>query len=293
MNTAAKLLSFSTALTLVFLAALWAGTLTAGSGGLALPATIADKHTAALGPDAGLKMETAGLVATAAGFTLVPRGPTTFVPGVPAELAFVVTGLGGRAVTGFDVVNEQLLDVVVVRRDGTRFQRLEPVLGPGGVWRAPMTLPAAGVYRAYADFVPVGGPELVLGIDLSVSGDFVPEVLRPTRVAQVDGYTVRLDTDLVAGSRSEVFVAIDHDRLPVTDVERRHGTLGQLVVLRQSDLSSLRVAPAPAVAAAAHGPGLAFTVEIPAAGMHRLFLEFQHEGVVHTAEFTVQTGSDQ
>ena len=70
-------------------------------------------------------------------------------------------------------------------------------------------------------------------------------------------------------------------------------------MLRQSDQAYLRTAPVPADAAPAGAPahrtgaGIAFTVEVPGAGEHRLFLEFKHGGAVHTAEFTVRTGSDQ
>jgi hypothetical protein len=147
----------------------------------------------------------------------------------------------------------------------------------------------------YADFVPTGGPALVLGIDLLVPGDFAPSTFPTSRVAHVAGYDVRLDADLTAGGTSQVFVTIDRGRVPVTDIEPFLGALGHLVVLRQSDLAYLRVAPDTSEPEATHrsGPGPAFTVEVPAAGVHRLFLEFQHEGVVHTAEFTVRTGSDQ
>lgn len=296
MSVATRLLGFVTTLGLIFGAAWWAGTLTAVPGGL-LPPAAPDVHALDLRPDRAFEVEATGLVSAAAGYTVVPRGPTTFEPGVPAEFAFVITGAGGRPVTAFDVKEDRLLDLIVVRRDGTEFQHVQPVVGPGGVWRAPLHLPHAGVYRAYVDFVPTGGPALVLGVDLSVSGRYVPEALRTSRTAHVDGYDVRLDADLVAGTRSEVFVAIDRDRLPVTDLESHLGPLGHLVVVRQSDMTYLRVtplAPEPAsVGTHRAGPGPAFTIEVPAVGVHRLFLEFKHQGAVHTAEFTVTTGSAQ
>jgi hypothetical protein len=135
----------------------------------------------------------------------------------------------------------------------------------------------------------------VLGIELFAPGSFAPAVFPPSRTAHVAGYDVRLDADLVAGRTSQVFVTIDRGRVPVTDLDPYLGALGHLVVVRQSDLAYLRVAPEAPAPAPAHrtGPGLAFTVEVPAAGGHRLFVEFQHGGVVHTAEFTVRTGSDQ
>jgi hypothetical protein len=295
MNVAAKLLGFAASLALVFGGAWWAGTLTAVPGG-SVPAVPVDEHAAAaLPPDRAFTLETTGLVSTAAGYRVVPRGSTTFKAGVAAEFAFVVTGPGGRLVTAFDVKDERSMDLVVVGRDGAGFQHVSPVFGAGGVWTAQLQLPAAGVYRAYATFVPTGGPELVLGVELSVSGKFAPEVLKTSRTTRVDDYTVRLDADLVAGTRSEVFVAIDRNRLPVVDVEPRFGARGQLVVVRQGDMARLRVAPLTIAADDAHrgGQALAFTVEVPDAGVHRLFVEFQHGGVVHAATFTVTTGSGQ
>jgi hypothetical protein len=297
MGTAARLWGFVAVLALVFGGAWWAGTLMPGV--LVPPPTGTDEHAEKLYSGATLDIGSAGLVSTSAGFTLVPRDLTTFSPGEPGELAFVVIGPDALPVTAFDPKDERQLDLVVVGRDGRGFQHLHPAIGPDGVWRAPLTLAAAGVYRAYADFVPTGGPALVLGIDLFASGKFSPADFPPSRTAHVDGYDVRLDADLVAGGTSEVFVAIDRGRLPVTDIEPYLGALGHLVVLRQSDGAYLRTAPvapdAVPAAASAHrtGPGIAFTVEVPGAGEHRLFLEFQHGGAVHTAEFTVRTGSNQ
>ena len=34
------------------------------------------------------------------------------------------------------------------------------------------------------------------------------------------------------------------------------------------------------------GAALAFDAEVPTAGDYRLYLDFQHDGKVHTAEFT-------
>jgi hypothetical protein len=208
------------------------------------------------------------------------------------EYAFTVTGSDGAPVTAFDVEHEQLLHLVVVRRDAAGFQHLHPALGPDGVWRVPLTLPAGGIYRVYADFVPTGGPELVLGTDLFAPGDFTPIPFGPSRVAQVDGYQVRLDGDLVPGTSSPVFATVSLDGAPVTDLEPYLGAFGHLVALRRSDLAYLHVHPSAATPAPTDrsGPGVAFVAEVPASGGYRLFLDFRHGGVVRTAEFTVDVG---
>jgi hypothetical protein len=295
MGTAARLSGFVAVLALVFGLSWWTGTSVPGVQGPPMAET--DEHAGGWNSEVAFDPGMAGVVSTAAGYTFVPRGDTTFAPGRPRELEFVVIGPDGLPVTAYDTRDERRLDLVVVGRDGGGFQHLQPAIDPDGVWRVPLTLPAAGVYRAYADFVPTGGPALVLGVDLFAPGRFSPAEFPRSRTAHVAGYDVRLDADLVAGGRSEVFVAIDRDRLPVTDLEPYLGAPGHLVVLRQSDQAYLRVAPlAPdAESAAAHrtSAGIAFTVEVPGAGEHRLFLEFKHRGVVHTAEFTVRTGSNQ
>jgi hypothetical protein len=292
MRTAVRLAGFAAALALVFALAWAAGAVT---GPPPQPAAAAPMSGAMAGHDDGdahgeAGLDAAGLVATAAGYTLVPRF-TTFVPGVPAEFGFTVTGSDGRPVTAYDVEHEKQLHLVVVRRDAAGFQHLHPALGPDGVWRVPLLLPAAGVWRVYADFVPTNGPHLVLGADLYAPGEFAPIPSWPSRVAQVDGYQVRLDGDLVPGSPSQVFATITRDGAPVTDLEPYLGAFGHLVVLRRDDLSYLHVHPDAATPAPTDraGPAIAFTADVPAAGDYRLFLDFQHGGAVHTAEFTVAT----
>jgi hypothetical protein len=295
MRTAVRLAGFAAALALVFALAWAAGTVTGPPQATgSTPAGAMDGHGAEPGHDdhADSGTDSTGLAATAAGYTLVPQ-ITTFVPGVPAELGFTITGSDGRPVTAYDVEHDRQLHLIVVRRDAAGFQHLHPVLGPDGTWRVPLVLPAGGIYRAYADFVPTNGPHLVLGTDLYAPGDFVPIPFGPSRIAQVDGYQVRLDGDLVAGGPSQVFATVTRDGAPVADLEPYLGAFGHLVALRRDDLTYLHVHPdaAPPAPTDRAGPAIAFTADVPAAGEYRLFLDFQHAGTVHTAEFTVATRS--
>ena len=111
----------------------------------------------------------------------------------------------------------------------------------------------------------------------------------PSTVAEVDGYTVVLDGTLTAGGTSELTMNISKDGRPVTDLQPYLGAYGHLVALRQDDLAYLHVHPegAPGDGRTDPGPEITFFAEAPAGGNHRLYLDFQHEGRVHTAEFTV------
>jgi hypothetical protein len=216
------------------------------------------------------------------GYTLVPR-TTQLDPGRPGEYAFALRGTGRLATPP---------RVTVVRRDATHLAHPVPTAGPDGTWRAPLTLSAAGDYRVVVEVTPTAGAPGVLAADLVAPGPFDPVPLTPSRVAEVDGYQVRLDGDLVPGAPEQVFATVSRDGAPVTDLEPLDGAFGSLAALRAGDLVPARVHPDAAQPAPADraGPGIAFTAEVPAPGTYRLFLDFRHEGTQHTAVFTVATG---
>jgi hypothetical protein len=225
----------------------------------------------AAGWTAGAAVRTAPRQAAA----LVP-GTTQLAPGVPGDYAFGLTG----AVAGAPALT-------VVRADGAVLVRGTPVPGPDGRWHAPLTLPVAGPYRA---LVQVGaGP--TLAADLLAPGPYDPLPATPSRVAEVDGYQVRLDGDLGPGP-TQVFATVSRDGAPVGDLEPVGGAFGRLEALRVDDLAPARVHPdaAPPAPSDRAGPGIAFTAEVPGAGTYRLFLDFRHAGVLHTAVFTLLSG---
>jgi hypothetical protein len=110
---------------------------------------------------------------------------------------------------------------------------------------------------------------------------FEPRAYEPSRVAEVDGYQVRLDGDLVPGKASSVRLSVSKDGVPVTDLEPYLAAYGHLVALREGDLAYLHVHPegAPGDGRTPAGPEIAFVAEVPSAGGYRLFLDFQTDGV--------------
>jgi hypothetical protein len=140
-----------------------------------------------------------------------------------------------------------------------------------------------GTWRVFADFTATGGPALTLGTDVEVAGRFTPAPHPGSRTTDtVDGYTVDLVGDLDDGA---VTVRVSRDGEPVTDLEPYLGAYGHLVALREGDLAYLHVHPEDGDA----GPEVPFAVEVPSAGGYRLFFDFQHEGVVRTAELAVRS----
>ncbi|MGW1681013.1 hypothetical protein [Saccharopolyspora sp. NPDC002376] len=231
-----------------------------------------------------------GLASSRGGYTLAPTG-TTRQAGTTEPFSFRVLGPDGRAVTNFDVEHDKQLHLVLIRRDTAGFQHLHPQMAADGTWTTPLDLPEAGSYRVFADFTPTGGAATTLGTDISAGGDFEPRSFAPSQVSEVDGYQVRLGGELAAGQSSPLQLTVSKDGRPVTDLQPYLSAYGHLVALRGDDLAYLHVHPdgSPADGRTAPGPQIDFVAEVPTAGTYRLFLGFQHGGVVRTAEFTVDT----
>ncbi|WP_343046188.1 hypothetical protein [Nonomuraea typhae] len=225
------------------------------------------------------------------GYTLNPL--TAAKAGEPTDFQFTVTGPGGRPVTDYKVEHDKKLHFIVVSRDLNTFQHVHPEMAADGLWSVKVTFPAAGTYRAFADFTPAGGQALTLGADIQVAGDFQPKPLPAvSRTAEVDGYTVTLDGDLIPGRSSKLTLKVGKDGKPVTDLQPYLGAYGHLVALRAGDLAYLHVHPdgEPGDGRTKPGPEITFYAEAPSGGDYRLFLDFQHGGAVHTADFTVKAG---
>jgi hypothetical protein len=295
MNTAAKLSAYGAALVLLVAGAYAVGTAVgplrsvAASDAAPSGAEAAGHGDAHSGTVAEAAMDQpAGLASSRGGYTLTPTDPTPEA----GNFSFQITGPDGAPVTAFDVEHDKRMHLIVVRRDTTGFQHVHPEMAPDGTWSVPLSLPAAGSYRAFADFAPTGGAGTTLGVDLAVPGPFAPVEHTPSRTAQVDGYTVELAGELVPGQASPLTLTVSRDGQPVTDLQPYLAAYGHLVALREGDLAYLHVHPdgEPGDGVTPAGPRIEFVAEVPSAGSYRLFLDFQHGGVVRTAEFTVPTG---
>ena len=295
MNTATTLGAFALGLTVVFAGAVGVGSAVGPIGTASSQEHGAGTHATphADGPQAGSPGAAAGqpegLSASLDGYTLRLDTPTLQV-GTPTELALRVLGPDGRPVTDYTPTHDEDLHLILVRRDGTGFQHLHPERDATGRWAVPVTLPQAGAYKVFTDTAPAGRSEaLTLAADLQVPGDYQPALPPPvSRTAQVDGYTVTLSGDLVAGQSSPLVLSVSRDGQPVTDLQPYLAAYGHLVSLRDGDLAYLHTHPdgAPGDGRTPAGPDIAFGVDVPTAGTYRLYLDFQHQGVVRTAEFT-------
>lgn len=196
------------------------------------------------------------------------------------EIAFRVLDRGA-VVTAYDVRHEKELHLIVVSRDLLEFQHVHPVRDAAGTWRAEVLLGPGTGYRVYADMQPTGAEPAVAEARLATTGHrpHRPEPMVEKLADTVGGYDVAL-----AWHEGEAIVSVSQDGTPVGDLEPYLGAFGHLVVIRAGSLDYLHAHPEEGPS----GPDVRFGVVVGKPGVHRLFFDFRHNGVVRTADFTVR-----
>jgi Domain of unknown function (DUF4396) len=224
--------------------------------------------------DNGLKLELAQRE--------LPRGRRS-------ELSFTIVGSKGDPVRDFEIEHDKRMHLIVARRDLTGFQHLHPKLGSDGRWRTNVKVANAGSYRVFADFKR-RGENHTLAADVAVDGplDALPMAPVETTADPGNGYRVELTGGASkAGEEAELGFTVARNGRAIA-VEDYLGAKGHLVALREGDLAYLHVHPVEAGhgEAAPDSDPIRFATEFPSDGRYALFLQFKHEGKVHTASFT-------
>ncbi len=246
--------------------------------------------------DADSLEQVRGLAVSDGGMTL-DLERSEVAQGEETQLRFAILGEDEEPLLDFEVEHTKELHLIVVRRDLTGFQHLHPTMDGGGTWSTPLRLPDAGNYRVFADF-KTADTNYTLASDLAVDGDVDWDELPPqgTETTTDSGYDVGIEgAAATAGEEATLSFNVIRDG-ELVEVEPYLGADGHLVALREGDLAYLHVHPLEGDGDGDHdGHGaetttsrepISFATEFPTAGRYRLFLQFKHEGAVHTAAFT-------
>ncbi|MFW0788139.1 heavy-metal-associated domain-containing protein [Gordonia sp. CPCC 205333] len=233
-----------------------------------------------------------GLASASGGFVL-SRVEAPGTVDVGGTLSFRIDDTSGAPLTKYTTAHGKQLHLIVVRTDGSGFRHVHPQLNSTtGIWSMPWSWSNAGTYRVFVDFTPSSGNDSVtLSRTVDVAGDLRPDPrITAATSSEVAGYSATLSGDLRAGSSSHLTVAISRNGVPVTSLQPYLGAFGHLVVLRQGDLAYLHVHPMgdmPTETGARSGPRIEFMATAPSVGRYLLYLDFQVDGIVHTATFVL------
>ncbi|MGF1430779.1 hypothetical protein [Kitasatospora sp. LaBMicrA B282] len=216
----------------------------------------------------------------------------TLPAGQAVSYRFTVAGPDGRPVTDFAVDQTKPMHFYAIRADLTGYQHVHPVPAADGTWSVDLAALQAGTWRLYASFTPDSGPgkgtDHVLSRTVTVPGRATDTPLPAAAPSTtVDGYTVTVQGEPMAGMAHPLTVTITKDGRPVTDLQPYLDTYAHISAFHEGDQAFAHLHPETRVDGDHGGPVLAFHAELATSGNWRTFLQFQTAGQLHTAALTL------
>jgi heavy metal-binding protein len=199
----------------------------------------------------------------------------------------------GKPVPAFATVHDRLLHLFIIDRTLEYFAHVHPEPAGEGVFEIDQRLPP-GAYVVIADFLPLSGAAQTLQRAIVTPGYRGPLFAPPSDLRSdmgtdkiVAGLRVRLEASGLKAGREALlrFTLADASTgAPISDLEPFLGAAGHMLVVN-ADLTDANHAHPEEQAA--RGPSVSFQPRMPAAGLYKLWVQFQRKGQVITVPFVV------
>jgi hypothetical protein len=180
-------------------------------------------------------------------------------------------------------IHEKLIHLFLVSKDLSVFRHEHPEQQADGSFVYRTRLPKGGMYRALCDFYPQNGTPQLIAKTLFLRGESLASRLLPdTRPQRAENLSVALRTEPatpLAGLKTMLFFKLD----PGDGLQQYLGAWGHLLAASADLIDMIHTHPA----WEAGGPTVQFNLIFPRPGMHRVWVQFQREGVVNTAAFNL------
>ena len=228
-----------------------------------------------------------GLSASEDGYTLTAVEPE-LDPGPDQFVELRLTDPDGAAVTELESMDSMpaAVHLFAVRRDLSGFQHVMPAPGEQTSWWALLSL-TPGPWRVVVELQPQAlDRPIMLGVDLTVRGDYRPEPLPPPAgTVSVNGLQAGISGALSTRTGSEFAVRVSEGGEPVTDLQPSHGVPGHTVVIRPGDLA---LSHRHATPGSGSGPRLEFAGDVPQPGTYVVFVEFYRTDRQHVLAYSAE-----
>jgi hypothetical protein len=253
----------------------------------------------------GMKLVPGDPMATADYRLGVVTEPRAVKAGQKTKFRFTVTHpLTGEKVQQFADVHDKLFHLFIVSRDMTLFNHEHPVFEKDGSFTIEHTLPKAGHYMLFSDFMPLGGgpqliatPVVTAGYEGDIASDAPNLVPETSWVKSMDGVRVDLQIEpakLISGDEVDVPIRFTDEATdqPVKNLQRYLGAFGHAMMLSEDMMEHVHAHPEEMLEGTTitegGGPDLVFHALFPKPGHYRIWLQFLRNNRLSTVPFTVR-----
>jgi hypothetical protein len=199
----------------------------------------------------------------------------------------------GQPVSAFTTIHERLLHLFIIDRRLEYFRHVHPQPAGAGTFELTQALPP-GEYVLIADFLPQGGRAQMLQraiVTPGYHGPLFPAAPALTPETSADRVESGVRVHFEAGAlrvgkeaRLQFTLSDAATGAPLSDLEPFLGAPAHLLMVNADLTEADHVHPEEP---ATSGPSISFQPLMPAAGVYKLWLQFQRRGVVVTTAFVV------
>lgn len=207
------------------------------------------------------------------------------------EVVLVFTpkdNLNSTAVVELQETHEKLIHVIVVNEELSWFDHIHAEPDGTGAYKVNKTFPVAGKYLVYADYKSTIGGAQTDRLELHVEGDrnISSHHQHPAKIkTETDGYTLAIPDgmSLKTGSVNlPIVLEKDGKKVQRTEIEDYLGAVAHIILINQDDKEFIHIHPASSNISPIHAHA-----DINKPGLYRMWVQFQTDGRVHTADFTL------
>lgn len=228
-------------------------------------------------PRCGMKL-VAGLPDAVEYHLDIVSAPKRIQAGKPVKLTFSIANpKTGKPVRDFEVVHEKLFHLFILHQNLDLFAHEHPVKTSGPEFTFEYTFPKPGMYRILADYYPVGGtPQLTVKTLFVGDGPGAPIPISASNTK------VQLSPEPekpIAGLKTRLYFTLE----PHAGLVPWLGAWGHVLVASRDLIDLIHTHPF----IADGGEKMQFNVIFPRPVPHRVWMQFERQGVVNTSSFDV------
>jgi DMSO/TMAO reductase YedYZ heme-binding membrane subunit len=226
--------------------------------------------------------------------SLEPKKP---VAGQPVVLTFAVTDKRtGRILKRYQILQEKLMHVVILRHDLLSYDHIHPQYDDNGNFVISHTFPTEGTYSLFVEYSPPDFYE-----NLSIATVTVGSPLKESKAdLQVSSFTKQFGEVTVSLAFKNpikvndtvdfAYTLTDSKGQPISDLETYLAAFGHMSAVSEDLQTYTHVHPinGPLSAGDRGGPVVQFSTFFPKVGLYKIFTQFKRNGEVFVTDFVIE-----